>query len=75
MRMFLFTPLFMMSELKGSFISKKCANQNSRRFSRGRYASLSWDELVWIIRKTLGDQIATQEGRKFLEFPNLKIKK
>jgi len=36
-------------------------------------ASLTWDELTWIVRKTLGSKIAVEEGRKFLEFPNLKI--
>lgn len=36
-------------------------------------ASLTWDEFTWIIRKTLGVKIAIEEGRKFLEFPNLKI--
>ncbi len=36
-------------------------------------ASLTWDELTWIIRKTLGIKIAIDVGRKFLDFPNLKI--
>lgn len=36
-------------------------------------ASLTWDELTWIVRKTLGTKIAIEEGKKFLEFPNLKI--
>jgi predicted nucleic acid-binding protein len=36
-------------------------------------ASLTWDELTWIIRKTLGVKIAIEEGRRFLKFPNLKI--
>lgn len=36
-------------------------------------ASLTWDELTWIIRKTLGIKVAIGEGKKFLDFPNLKI--
>ncbi len=36
-------------------------------------ASLTWDELVWVARKILGKEIAEAEGKKFLEFPNLKI--
>ncbi|MDE1825591.1 MAG: type II toxin-antitoxin system VapC family toxin [Candidatus Micrarchaeota archaeon] len=36
-------------------------------------ASLTWDEVVWSIRRELGSGIATEEGKRFLEFPNLKI--
>lgn len=36
-------------------------------------SSLTWDEVVWIIKKVLGRIVATEEGKKFLEFPNLKI--
>jgi len=34
---------------------------------------LTWDEFVWIIRKTLGIHIAIEKGKKFLVFPNLRI--
>ena len=36
---------------------------------------LTWDEFVWIIRKTLGIQLAIEKGRKFLIIPNLRIVK
>jgi len=36
---------------------------------------LTWDEFVWIIRKTLGINIAKEKGEQFLVFPNLKIVK
>lgn len=36
-------------------------------------SSLTWDELVWSLRKFLGRSLAVAEGRKFLEFPNLKF--
>ena len=32
---------------------------------------LTWDEIVFIIKKTLGKDIASTEGKKFLSFPNL----
>ncbi len=32
---------------------------------------LTWDEVVWNVRKYLGSDIATSEGEKFLKFPNL----
>ena len=34
---------------------------------------LTWDEVVWNVRKYLGRDAALRAGRKFLEFPNLKI--
>ncbi|MEM3065049.1 MAG: type II toxin-antitoxin system VapC family toxin [Candidatus Nitrosotenuis sp.] len=34
---------------------------------------LTWDETVWIIKKFLGRDIAFAEGKRFLEFPNLKF--
>lgn len=36
---------------------------------------LTWDEFIWIIRKTLGIHIAIEKGKKFLIFPNLKLVK
>lgn len=34
---------------------------------------LTWDELVWIIRKSMNEKIATKEGEKFLRFSNLEM--
>lgn len=34
---------------------------------------LTWDEIVWIVRKTLDSSRASQEGKKFLKFPNLAL--
>lgn len=34
---------------------------------------LTWDEVVWTVRKKLGREIAREEGKKFLEFPNLRL--
>ena len=36
-------------------------------------SSLTWDELVWVIRKFLGKDSAISEGSKFLKFPNLQV--
>lgn len=36
-------------------------------------SSLTWDELVWVVRKFLGIKAGLKEGEKLLEFPNLKI--
>lgn len=36
-------------------------------------ASLTWDEIVWIVKRLSGKKTAAAEGRKFLELTNLKI--
>lgn len=38
-------------------------------------SAITWDEIVWVVRKTLGRDVAVREGEKFLEFPNLKLVK
>ncbi len=32
---------------------------------------LTWDEFVHVVRKLWGREVATSEGKKFLQFPNL----
>lgn len=34
---------------------------------------LTWDEIVWVIKKKYGAEIAVEEGRNFLRFPNLRM--
>src|SRR3989344_4637949 len=34
---------------------------------------LSWDELVYVLRKFINSESAISEGKKFLVFPNLKF--
>ena len=36
-------------------------------------SSVTWDELIWSVKKVVGVDIAKTEGKKFLEFPNLRI--
>ncbi|MDI6883714.1 MAG: type II toxin-antitoxin system VapC family toxin [Hadesarchaea archaeon] len=36
-------------------------------------SSLTWDELVWVVRRIEGWDAAYEEGAKFLQLPNLKI--
>ena len=40
---------------------------------QGATASLTWDELVWIVKRLSDKEIANKEGKKFLELVNLKI--
>ncbi|MHA1719784.1 MAG: type II toxin-antitoxin system VapC family toxin [Promethearchaeota archaeon] len=32
---------------------------------------ISWDELVWVVRKLIGRDISIKKGQEFLIFPNL----
>jgi len=36
-------------------------------------ATITWDEIVWVIRRIFGLKPSIELGRKFLEFPNLKL--
>lgn len=36
-------------------------------------SSLTWDEVIWTVRKFIGEKESVDEGKKFLNFPNLKI--
>lgn len=36
-------------------------------------STLTWDEIVWAVKKALGYNDAREEGIKFLAFPNLKL--
>ncbi len=48
-----------------------------QRVAEGRLEAstsvLTWDEVVWGVRKLLGTDLATQQGRSFLSLPNLKL--
>lgn len=39
----------------------------------GATSVLTWDEIVWVVKKKVGFDIAKTEGSKFLEFPKLKL--
>jgi len=36
-------------------------------------ATITWDEVVWVVRKISGSKPSIELGRRFLEFPNLKL--
>jgi predicted nucleic acid-binding protein len=36
-------------------------------------STLTWDEVVWVVRNTLGKPDAVLAGRKLLNFPNLRF--
>jgi len=42
---------------------------------RAATSSLTWDEVIWVIRKIYNAKLAMEKGRQFLNFPNLNILK
>lgn len=36
-------------------------------------AAITWDEILWIVRKLFGTELSLEHGRRFLSFPNLKL--
>lgn len=36
-------------------------------------STLTWDEVVWVVRRTLGGPDSIEAGRKLLNFPNLRF--
>lgn len=36
-------------------------------------SSLTWDEVVWVVMKTLGKADSVQAGQKLISFPNLRF--
>ncbi len=34
---------------------------------------ITWDEIVWVIRKVFGLSVSVEQGKKFLEFPGLRL--
>jgi len=36
-------------------------------------SSVTWDEVVWVVRKLFGIENSVDEGKKFLGFPNLRV--
>jgi len=55
---------------KSHFYEKILLDLLEKKF-QGFTSVLTWDELVYVLRKKKGKEIAIREGQKFLRFPNL----
>ncbi len=55
----------------------KAAIQKFGEIAAGRLTAstswLTWDEVVWIVRRTVGPTEAAQQGRAFLDLPNIQL--
>jgi len=36
-------------------------------------ATVTWDEVAWVVRKVFGFEFSAEESKKFLSFPNLRL--
>ena len=54
-----------------ALVMKKIANGELRAMT----SFLTWDELLWALKRCLTYKLATDECRKFLNFPNLNFSK
>ncbi len=53
--------------------AKKVLGMVERGEIAGYTSTLSWDEVVWVVRKFLGKPDAIQVGEKMLSFPRLRF--
>jgi hypothetical protein len=60
-------------EVEKARLSKKILLRIARGEMDACTASLTWDELVWVVKKLRGIKVARVEGGRLLRFPNLKI--
>jgi predicted nucleic acid-binding protein len=54
-------------------VAKRILLKLARGEIEGYTSSLTWDELVWVVKRIEGWEAARKEGAKFLQLPNLKI--
>ena len=66
-------PVIYNENVNGVIKAKKYLLQIAKGQLKACTATLTWDELVWIIRKISNPESAISEGKKFLEFPYLQI--
>ena len=70
---FLYPVIYDADELAEAKRSKKLLLKIARGDIKACTATISWDEVVWAIRKIFGPKPSLEQGRKFLSFPNLKL--
>ncbi len=55
----------------------KAAKQKLTEIAVGRLKAstcwLTWDEVVWVVRKSIGPKEASRQGRALLDFPKLQL--
>ncbi len=73
---YLDTTVFTYAALYADSKSNNCKNlliKIGKNQVEGFTSLITWDELIYIVKKTLGREISIEEGEKFLKLPNLKF--
>ena len=70
---FLYALLYDPSAIPEAGQSRKILSQVSEGNLPAATSVLSWDEIVYIVRKLSGQKAAIEAGERFLVFPNLRI--
>lgn len=74
MKKYLDSNIFINSVLYNDEKAKKCKEivlKIAKKEIIGVTSILTWDELVYVVRKNIGKEIAIKEGKKFLMLPNI----
>ena len=58
---------------KKAQLSEKILFDLAKGEFQGFTSALTWDEIVHVLKKKKGKDVAISEGKKFLKFPNLKF--
>ncbi len=70
---FIYPAIYDEDEVKEAKHAKNVLLKIAKGDMKACSASLTWDEIVWVVRKISDSICAKEEGEKFLTFPNLKI--
>jgi len=70
---FLYPVIYKPETVKEARESKNFLLKISEGFVEACTATITWDEVVWVVRKIFGLKPSIELGRKLLEFPNLKL--
>ena len=70
---FLYPAIYKLETVEEARESKEFLLKISEGSVEACTATITWDEVVWVVRKIFGLNPSIELGRKFLEFPNLKL--
>jgi len=70
---FLYPVIYKPETVKEARESKNFLLKISEGLVEACTATITWDEVVWVVRKIFGLKPSIELGRKLLEFPNLKL--
>ncbi len=62
-----------LSENKNAELCKSILTRIANNDIAAFTSVLTWDEITWVAKRRLGIQDSVEEGKKFLEFPYLKM--